>query len=172
MRIGRAGPLRRAPLVSVVEATDFWDCHDRPGGCSRNQSVIWSVFVEPEVRSSPVVVLDVGREDAPKMSLVDDDHVIETFASNRTDQAFDIWILPRGTRCRPPIGHAQSGDAAADDRVHKEPIAIVQEIAGRCVPRKASTICGAVHAAVGCAVTFQWKTRRLACDTMTRTDST
>jgi hypothetical protein len=32
------------------------------------------------------------------MRLVDDDHVIQTLSSDRADQAFDVWILPRTRR--------------------------------------------------------------------------
>ena len=79
--------LRRAPLLSVMEIADFGDRDDQPGGCSGDRSVIWGVFLEPEVRSTPMRVPEVGREDAPEMRRVDDDHVVETLASDRADQA-------------------------------------------------------------------------------------
>jgi hypothetical protein len=44
------------------------------------------------------VVLNVGREDAPEMSLADDDHVIGALAAERSDDAFTL--LPRRSRRR------------------------------------------------------------------------
>ena len=61
----------------MMETTDFWDRDDWPGGCSRDRSVIWRVLLEAEVRSTPVIVPAVRREDAPEMCLVEDDHVIK-----------------------------------------------------------------------------------------------
>ena len=41
-----------------------------------------------------VVVLEVGGANPNQVILVDDDHVIETFTSDRTDQTFHERILP------------------------------------------------------------------------------
>jgi hypothetical protein len=62
----------------MMETTDFWDRDDWPGECSRDRSVIWRVLLEAEVRSTPVIVPAVRREDTPEMCLVEDDHVIKT----------------------------------------------------------------------------------------------
>jgi hypothetical protein len=89
------------PLIAVMETTDFGDRDDRPGGSFRDRSAIGRVFLEAQVRSTPMIVPAVSREDAPKMRLVDDDHVIETLSSDRADQAFDVRILPRTRRSTP-----------------------------------------------------------------------
>ncbi len=88
-----------APLISVMETTHLWNHDDRSIGFSGRWSVIGGVFLEPEVRAGPMVVLDVACEDTTKMRLADDDHVIETLASDGSDQALDERILPR-TRLR------------------------------------------------------------------------
>ena len=79
---GRIERLRRAPLIAMMEATDFGDRDDRPGGDPSDRSVIWRVLLEPEVRSTPMIVPTVAREDASEMRLVDDDYVIETLSSD------------------------------------------------------------------------------------------
>ena len=56
--------------------------------------MIGGVFLEPEVRSGPMVVLEVGCEDATEMCLADDDHVIEALASDGSDQTLNERILP------------------------------------------------------------------------------
>jgi hypothetical protein len=50
-----AGRLRCAPLITVMETTDFRDRDDRSGGCSRDRSVIWRVFLEAEMGSTPMI---------------------------------------------------------------------------------------------------------------------
>ena len=74
--------------------------------------MIWRVFLEPEVRSAPMIVPPVRLEDAPEMRLVDDDHVIETLSSDRADQAFDIRILPWTRRRGNDFGDAHASHSA------------------------------------------------------------
>jgi hypothetical protein len=109
---GPAKSLRCAPFIAVMETTDFGDRNDRPGGCSRDRSVIWRVFLEAEVRSAPMIILAVGLEDAPEMRFVDDDHVIETLSSDRADQAFNIRILPWTRRRGDDFGDAHASQSA------------------------------------------------------------
>ena len=92
------------------------------------------VRVQGEMGPRPLVVGDVRREDASQMPFVQDDDVVQTFPPHRTDQPFHVGILPGCARRRASVGDAETGDAAADDRVHEEPITIVQEIPGRRVP--------------------------------------
>ena len=82
----RSAPgLRGAALVSVMKTTDLGNCNDgsaRHCGCL---SMIGRVFVEAEVGTRSMVVIDVRLEDAPKVRLVQDDHVIETLSPDRAD---------------------------------------------------------------------------------------
>src|SRR5688572_28335230 len=95
------GRLRRAPLIPVVEPTDFRNRDDRPGRCSRNRSAIRRVFLQTEVRAGPMVVMDVAREDAPEMRLVENDHVIETFTADRSEmKEVDDATFIFSTHCR------------------------------------------------------------------------
>ena len=49
-----------APLISVMETANFGYRDDRPGGSFGRRSVIGGVFLEREVRSGPMIVLEVG----------------------------------------------------------------------------------------------------------------
>ena len=53
-----------------------------------------TVLVEREMRSGPMIVLNVGRQDASQMTLVDDDDVIKAFAADRANDALDLGVLP------------------------------------------------------------------------------
>ena len=88
MQGGRAGRLRCAPLITMMETSGIATIG--PVDVQRDRSVIWRVLLEAEVRSTPMIVLAVCREDAPEMRLVHDDHVIETLSPDRADQAFDV----------------------------------------------------------------------------------
>jgi len=59
-----------------------------------------TILVEREMCSGPVLILKIARQDAPQVTLVEDDNVIQAFASDRADEALDIWISARVTAAR------------------------------------------------------------------------
>jgi hypothetical protein len=69
------------------------------------------------------------------MGLVDDDHVIETFSSNRSDQAFDVRILPRTRWRRDNLDDAHASQSVPED-LAVDTVAIAVQPAGRRVVRK------------------------------------
>ena len=123
-----------------METTDFGDRDDRSGGSSSDRSVIWRVFLEAEMGSTPMIVAPVGREDAPEMRLVDDDHVIETLSSDRADQAFDVRILPRTRRRRDDFGDAHASQSALED-IAVDAVSISVHQLGAVSSGNASTTC-------------------------------
>src|SRR3954447_23727413 len=64
------------------------------------------------MRPAPMVVGEIRAKDSAEMPLIDDDYVVETFASNGPDHAFDVRILPWTPRTRHHLGDAETGDAA------------------------------------------------------------
>jgi hypothetical protein len=53
------------------------------------------IFVERKVRARPVVVAGVIRQQMAEMSLPEYHDMVETLASDRADQPFNMTILPR-----------------------------------------------------------------------------
>ena len=53
-----------------------------------------SVLVQRSVRAVLMIIVEVVRESAPQMGLVEHDHVMQTFPADGADQAFDKRILP------------------------------------------------------------------------------
>jgi hypothetical protein len=54
--------------------------------------MIRCVFLKTEMPSTAMIVVAVSLEDVSQMSVVDDDHVVETLSSNRADQAFHVRV--------------------------------------------------------------------------------
>ena len=52
-----------------------------------------TILVEGQMGSGPVMILKIAGEDVAPVALVEDDDVVETFASNCADGAPDIGIL-------------------------------------------------------------------------------
>src|SRR5664279_5741334 len=45
-----------------------------------------------------MVVLEVTAQHATQVPLIQHDHMVQAFSPYGTDQPFDVWILPRGSR--------------------------------------------------------------------------
>jgi hypothetical protein len=51
------------------------------------------------VRSDTIIVIGIGSQDSAQMRLAQDDHMVEVFAPDRSDQSLGISILPRRRWC-------------------------------------------------------------------------
>src|SRR2546426_212416 len=78
----------------MMKTTDFGSGDD-PAGRWADRPAIRCILVQPEVGPAPMVVGEVRAKDTAEMWAVDDDHVIQTLAANRADQALDVRALPR-----------------------------------------------------------------------------
>src|SRR4051794_25643996 len=77
-----------------------------------------------------IVVTRVRAQHVTQMALADDDHMIEAFATDRTDHPFVIAVLPgRSRRCR-SVANAHRPNAAGK-RLAVDPIPITNEVFGR-----------------------------------------
>ena len=87
------------------------------------------------------------------MALTEYDDVVETLPPYGSHEAFSIWILPRRPRCREDLLDAEALDATAE-LVAEDAVAVPNRIMnlGAVSSGKASTICWAVQAALGCSV--------------------
>ena len=63
----------------MVKSADAWQCDDfRRGGWPRHsKSLVWGIFVQPEVTAVCVVIADIGSDKPHKMVPAEDDDVFE-----------------------------------------------------------------------------------------------
>ena len=78
-----------------MQATDLWDGDDLSESVWHDRARVRAILVERKMSARSMVVVDVRREDAAQMALVEDHDVIQTLAANRTDDALDVCVLPR-----------------------------------------------------------------------------
>jgi hypothetical protein len=83
----------------MMQPTDLWERNHAASVGGLDLPGLRAIHLQGQMRSPGVVVGEVISEDPRAMSLVDHDHVIETVASDRPDQPFDVGILPWGS-CR------------------------------------------------------------------------
>ncbi len=82
-----------------------------------------------------MIVVDVFAQDSPEVSLVEDDHMIETLAPNASDDPFDVGALPRGARCRRNLLDVESRNAPFEVRP-VDSILVSQHVTRHRIPRK------------------------------------
>jgi hypothetical protein len=83
------------------------------------------------VRPRVHVVRDVVGEDALEAGDTEDDQVIEALTSDRANDAFDIGVLPGGSRRREELVDLHRADGGHD--VRECGIAVVQQVPWRVV---------------------------------------
>ena len=100
--------LKRAPVtqhtsssracVSVMQAADLRNRSRGPALRCLDFSGNRGVAIQGQMRPRLVVIFKVLGKDAFQVRLVEHDHVIQAFATNRRDQSLDVGILPRCPR--------------------------------------------------------------------------
>ena len=126
---GRGVARLRGALVAVVQAADLWNGDHTARSQRRDRTWKGCILVQPEVRSCSRVVGDVLVQNAPKAGSRQHDDVIEALASDRSDESFDVGVLPWGARRRQDFLNA--------DGIHviERMITIAEEISRQPRPR-------------------------------------
>ena len=87
--------LRRSPSVTMMQPAQHRN-RDDPARLRRlDRPWLWSVFLKCQVRAIPMIIFQKSSKVTVQASLVEDDHVIQAFATDGTDHSFDIRSLPR-----------------------------------------------------------------------------
>ena len=90
----RAATLTQRDVI-MMETPDLWNSCHSPYRARLDGSSLGGVFLERQVSSAGMIVVDVFAQDSPEVPLGEDDHVVETLAADGSDHPFDEWILPR-----------------------------------------------------------------------------
>lgn len=87
--------LRGLPVVAVVQPADHRAMPDRSNVGSFHRPGHGTILRKAQMRTTPVVVLDVASQDTAEMPIAENDHMIEALPSHCPDEALHVWILPR-----------------------------------------------------------------------------
>ena len=80
----------------MVQATDLRNRDDFTDGL--NGSWIRRILVERQVQPRTMVIIQIRSNRSPQGGFVENDHVIQAFAADRTDHTLNIRALPGRTR--------------------------------------------------------------------------
>lgn len=138
----------------MMQASDLPSPDDFPIPHILHCGRLWAVPLQGEVSASVVVVAEVPSQDTLQVLLIEHDDVIQALPPDAADQLFRIRILPGALG-----GDHHLPDPRAMDTVLEttaiDATSILQQVAGHLTQGKASTICWAIHSAVGCSVTLK-----------------
>ena len=79
----------------MVKSANFCERHDGTFGLDLDASWRGRVLLEGEMSTRTMIVENIASEHASQMRLAEDDDVIQTLATQGSDQALRIRILPR-----------------------------------------------------------------------------
>ena len=82
----------------MVQTADLWEGDNCASGEWLYRTMLGAILVEREMRPAVVVILKICRQHTAQVTLIEDDDVIETFATDRAGDALDIGVLPRRSR--------------------------------------------------------------------------
>src|SRR5262249_3258951 len=116
----------RSPEVAVMQATDFGKRDDRAEGRRLDRPPVGCILVEREVSAGPVIVREVGGEDAAQVPLAEDDDMLPARALDRANESLREGVLRRALWGRENLldPHALS---AISELLTVDPVTITQE---------------------------------------------
>src|ERR1051325_11050526 len=85
-----------------MQATNFRNREDRAERWRLDAPSIRSVLLEGKVSAGPVIVREVRREDSWKVTLAENDDVVQALATNRADKSFRVGgggVIRSGASC-------------------------------------------------------------------------
>jgi len=85
------------PAILVMKAAkDRLACDDAE---ALNRPVEWGILVQRAMNARFIIICGIPAEDPAQVRLHENDHVVETFPSDRADQPLDVRVLPRRSGC-------------------------------------------------------------------------
>ena len=82
----------------MMQAADFGNRDDRAELRPLDWPAVGRVLVEREVSARPVIVREVARQGTAQVPFAEDEDVIQTLASDRSDEPLGERILPWAVR--------------------------------------------------------------------------
>src|SRR4030095_3419538 len=91
--------LRGASFISMVKSTDLRNLNDPAQLVRLSGATFRCVLIQRQVRERFVIIAEITFEKSTQMVVIEDDHMVQTFATNASDQSLHVAILPRTSWC-------------------------------------------------------------------------
>ncbi len=114
-----------------MQAAENWPSFDTADALDSAKSR--RILAERQMRTGCIIVVHVGPQHVPQVPLAEHDDMVETFPSDRADQALRVPILPRRARCCRVVSNTESLNAT-NKRCAITGVAIADQSARRLLP--------------------------------------
>jgi hypothetical protein len=88
--VGEIVTSSRQAFVAMVQAAHLGERDDLALVRALRRSWFRGIFVQAQVGPTPVVVREIGFEQAVQVSLIEHDDVVQALAADRAHQPFDV----------------------------------------------------------------------------------
>jgi len=120
----------RVLMMKASEEGNGGERSDRLHGTTKRD-----VLFERKVGKDAIVIVGIGSEDLAQMGLAQDQDMVQAFAADRADDALDIGILPRRSRCSDDLLDSHRLDTITEGLTIRR-VAVSQQEARCGVPRE------------------------------------
>ena len=73
------------------------------------------VLIQRQVRARFVIIAEITFEQSTQMVVIEDDHMVQTFTTNASDQSLHVAVLPRTPWCNANLLDAHSVDSRSEE---------------------------------------------------------
>ena len=88
-------PSGNLPQVPMMQTADERHLDHLPTLRGLHRPWDWTIMLQGSMRADFEVILEVGLENLPQLAFMEDNHSVQAFPPDRSNQPLDIGALPR-----------------------------------------------------------------------------
>ena len=115
----------------MMQTSEVFGGHDTANGLHSTRH--WCILVQRQVRASIIVIFLVRSQQVAKMPLAEDNDMVKSIPSDRTDEPLRMSVLPWRSWCDRPVPNAHCANATDKD-IAIDTIPIANDILRRLLP--------------------------------------
>jgi hypothetical protein len=123
-------------LVPVMEAANLRDRNDPSGLRCLDSAWFRAVLLQCQMGPGPMIITAECLQMVVQAAFIEDNDVIQAFATNGADEPFDIRALPWRSRCRQHLVDSHCLHLL-DEVVSEDPIPVAEQISAMSSVRRA-----------------------------------
>ncbi len=99
----------RETFIAMMKSANLWKGDNLALARRLSRARLRAILAERQMSSGSMVIVEVGGKNPPQVPLIEDDDLVQALAPDRTDDPFDVRILPGGSGSRHDLLDAHGG---------------------------------------------------------------
>jgi hypothetical protein len=114
--------LSGATFVAMMQPTDLWEGNNLAFGRWAYGPGLWTILVEREMRPRPMIVLNIRRQGAAQVMLIENDNVIKTLAPDVRPAKAGVFSRSQTSRGKSQAPRSLDGrlEGNQDSEAHRQ----------------------------------------------------